>query len=47
MRLVAPFAGGAFAKIARDAREGMQATLDALADAKDGSGSAEGKDVAR
>jgi Polyketide cyclase / dehydrase and lipid transport len=28
MRLVAPFAGGAFAKIARDARDGMQRTLD-------------------
>lgn len=33
MRLVAPFAGGAFAKIARDARDGMQRTLDKLASA--------------
>ena len=32
LRLVSPFAGGAFAKIGRDARDGMQATLDALAD---------------
>lgn len=31
MRLAAPFAGGAFAKIARGAREGMQRTLDQLA----------------
>jgi hypothetical protein len=31
MRLAAPFAGGAFAKIARDARDGMQRTLDRLA----------------
>ena len=31
MRLAAPFAGGAFAKIARDARDGMQRTLDKLA----------------
>ena len=31
MRLVAPFAGRAFAKIARDAREGMSSTLDAMA----------------
>jgi len=31
MRLAAPFAGGAFAKIARDARDGMQRTLDELA----------------
>lgn len=30
-RLVAPFAGRAFARIARDARDGMQRTLDALA----------------
>jgi carbon monoxide dehydrogenase subunit G len=30
-RLVAPFAGGAFARIARDARDGMQRTLDELA----------------
>jgi carbon monoxide dehydrogenase subunit G len=30
-RLVAPFAGGAFARIARDARNGMQRTLDELA----------------
>lgn len=30
-RLLAPFAGGAFARIARDAREGMQRTLDELA----------------
>jgi carbon monoxide dehydrogenase subunit G len=31
MRLLAPFAGGEFAKIARQAREGMQQTLDGLA----------------
>jgi carbon monoxide dehydrogenase subunit G len=31
MRLAGPFAGGAFAKIARDARDGMQRTLDQLA----------------
>jgi len=31
MKLLAPFAGGAFAKIARDAREGMATTLNALA----------------
>ena len=31
MRLAAPFAGGAFARIARDARDGMQRTLDQLA----------------
>jgi carbon monoxide dehydrogenase subunit G len=31
MRLAAPFAGGAFAKVARDARDGMQRTLDQLA----------------
>jgi carbon monoxide dehydrogenase subunit G len=30
-RLVAPFAGGTFARIARDARDGMQRTLDELA----------------
>ena len=28
LRLVTPFAGGAFARIARDARDGMQRTLD-------------------
>lgn len=28
LRLVAPFAGGAFARIARDARDGMQRALD-------------------
>ena len=31
MRLAAPFAGGTFAKIASDARDGMQRTLDQLA----------------
>ena len=31
LRLVAPLAGRAFAKIARDAREGMEGTLDGLA----------------
>lgn len=31
MRLLAPFAGGAFARIARDARDGMQRALDARA----------------
>jgi hypothetical protein len=31
MRLAAPFAGRAFARIARDARDGMQRTLDQLA----------------
>jgi len=31
MRLAAPFAGSAFARIARDARDGMQRTLDRLA----------------
>lgn len=31
MRLAAPFAGGALARIARDARDGMQRTLDQLA----------------
>jgi carbon monoxide dehydrogenase subunit G len=30
-RLVAPFAGGTFARIARDARDGMQRALDELA----------------
>jgi carbon monoxide dehydrogenase subunit G len=30
-RLVAPFAGGTFARVARDARDGMQRTLDELA----------------
>lgn len=30
-RLVAPFAGGTFARIARSARDGMQRTLDELA----------------
>ena len=30
-RLLAPFAGGAFARIARDARNGMHRTLDELA----------------
>jgi carbon monoxide dehydrogenase subunit G len=30
-RLVAPFAGGTLARIARDARDGMQRTLDELA----------------
>jgi hypothetical protein len=38
MRLISPFAGSAFARIARDAREGMQRALDARA-AKAGSGS--------
>jgi carbon monoxide dehydrogenase subunit G len=33
MRLAAPFAGGALAKIARDARDGMQRALDQLATA--------------
>jgi carbon monoxide dehydrogenase subunit G len=33
MRLAGPFAGGAFAKIARDARDGMQRALDQLASA--------------
>jgi hypothetical protein len=32
LRLAAPFADGAFAKIAREAREGMRSTLDAMAD---------------
>lgn len=32
--LVQPFLGGAFAKIARDAMNGMRATLDRLADAR-------------
>jgi carbon monoxide dehydrogenase subunit G len=31
MRLLAPLAGGAFARIARDARDGMQRALDARA----------------
>jgi carbon monoxide dehydrogenase subunit G len=31
LRLAAPFAGGALARIARDARDGMQRTLDQLA----------------
>jgi carbon monoxide dehydrogenase subunit G len=31
MRLAAPFAGGALAKLARDARDGMQRALDQLA----------------
>ena len=31
MRLLAPFAGGALARIARDARDGMQRALDARA----------------
>ncbi len=34
MRLVAPFAGGTFARIARDARDGMQRTLDERAAAR-------------
>lgn len=33
MRLLEPFAGRAFARIARDARAGMQSTLDGMADA--------------
>lgn len=33
LRLLSPFAGGAFARIARDARDGMQRTLDAHAGA--------------
>jgi carbon monoxide dehydrogenase subunit G len=33
LRLAAPFAGGAFAKIGRDARDGMQRALDQLATA--------------
>lgn len=36
MRLVAPFAGGAFRKIAENARNGMQRKLDELADARAG-----------
>ena len=40
MRLAAPFAGRAFASIARNARNGMQQTLDALA--AEGQTSAEG-----
>ena len=39
MRLVAPFAGGAFAQIARDARDGMQRALDERA-ARDAAGPA-------
>jgi uncharacterized protein YndB with AHSA1/START domain len=31
-RLIEPFAGGAFKKIGRDAREGMQGTLDRMAE---------------
>ena len=31
LRLLSPFAGGAFARIARDAREGMRRSLDELA----------------
>ena len=34
MRLAAPFAGGAFARIARDARDGMQRALDGRAAGK-------------
>lgn len=34
MRLLEPFAGGSFAKIGRDARDGMQRTLDARARAR-------------
>ena len=34
MRLVEPFVGGAFAKIARNARDGMQRALDARAAAR-------------
>lgn len=37
LRLLAPFAGGSFRKIAQDAREGMQRTLDAMAAAQVGS----------
>ncbi len=33
LRLAAPFAGGAFARIARDARDGMQRALDRRATA--------------
>jgi carbon monoxide dehydrogenase subunit G len=36
MRLAAPFAGGAFATIARDARDGMQRALDRLATRAEG-----------
>jgi hypothetical protein len=36
LRLLAPFTGGAFEKIARDAREGMTAALNGLADADEG-----------
>jgi carbon monoxide dehydrogenase subunit G len=38
MRLLEPFAGGAFAKLGRDAREGMQQALDELARASDAAG---------
>jgi hypothetical protein len=34
MRLLAPFAGRAFEQIARDARDGMQRTLDTLAETR-------------
>jgi carbon monoxide dehydrogenase subunit G len=37
LRLVEPFAGGAFERIARDAREGMQRRLDELAGDLEGS----------
>jgi len=37
-RLVAPFAGGAFAKIARQARDGMQRALDGRAATRPGTG---------
>jgi carbon monoxide dehydrogenase subunit G len=37
LRLAAPFAGGAFRKIAHDARNGMQQKLDAMAAARAGS----------
>lgn len=36
LRLIEPFAGGAFARIARDARDGMQRTLDERAIAAGG-----------
>ena len=35
LRLLSPFAGGAFARIARNARDGMQRTLDGYAAAAD------------
>ena len=38
MRLLQPFVGGAFRKIGRDAREGMQRTLDSLAAGAHGDG---------